>query len=211
MQKIEKLSTLIREPSEKPKNTGPRYLPTLATNIRGEVKVKKPNTRGKLSSLSNKNSKLRRYPGLEDSHAKILENKSKLNFSLKNYSINKTGRSVFSIYAGIPYLKELRYARKQDSSLYTSPKKFHSDTINVSRNVKSFNGTLYDKEESVKIKIRKIDHEIKFLESKLEEFMISCQLAGALIGYIDDVDEITIKNVVKIQKWFRKKLEVPKK
>ena len=207
MQKLDKPLYIPHNTPHRSKNLcGPRYLPSLASNLHQNSQTKKSQNRSRQPSISNKNSKLRRYAGIEESNLRITESKSKMNFSLKNKSINKTGRSVFSIYVGIPYLKELRYAKKNDSSLYSSPKKFHSDTVSVARNLKSSNGTLYDKEESFQLKIKKIDKEIKFLESKLDEFVISSQLAAALMGYLDQVDESTIRNVVKIQKWFRLKL-----
>ena len=207
MQKLGKPLYIPHNTPNRSKNLcGPRYLPTLANNMQIFSHKKKSQSRSRQGSLSNKNSKPRQIYALEESNLRINDSKSKFNLSLKNHSINKTVHSVFSIYSGMPYLKELRYSRKNDLSLYSSPQKFHSDTVSAVRNIRSLNGTLFDKEESIHLKLKKIGKEIKFLESKLDEFVISSQLAGALMGYLDQVDESTIRNVVKIQRWFRTKL-----
>ena len=207
MQKLGKPLYIPCNTPNRPKNLCvPRYLPTLASNFQIYSQKNKSQSRSRQGSLSNKSSKQRQYCGLEDSNLRINDSKLKLNVSIKSHSINKTGHSVFSNHSRIPYLKVLRYSRKNDLSLYSSPQKFHSDTVSAARNLKSLNGTLFDKEESIQLKVKKIGKEIKFLESKLDEFVISSQLAGALMGFLDQVDESTIRNVVQIQRWFRGKL-----
>ena len=209
MQKFEKAEFYFGESLNVCKNfLGNYHLLTLACRKQAEICNKKYTTRAKHPSFTSHTAKLTKYtvkiPELEQNS---LGNNIKFNSSTRVSSITSHKKSIFAkriTGVGMPYIKEIRYSIRNHFT-HLVPRGYNSMIEEKSKYTK-LNNSITIEQDSWISKVGSIKQTITKLEKRLNDFLISSRDIYRLAGFMEDVDEDILKNIVKIQKWLRPKL-----
>lgn len=184
---------------------GSTHLLTVASSKRAQACNKKFTSRAKHPSFTSHTAKLTKYSTkIPDLEQNSIKNNLKFNSSTRVSSITSYKKSIFArkiTGVGTPYLNEIRYSIRNHFT-HLVPRGYNSEIVEKNK----FNNSIYTKKDSLTNKFKNIKLKILKLENKLNDFLISSRETYQLAGLIEDVDENILKNIVKIQKWFKPRL-----